>query len=285
MEDLLKNHKKEFEFTDEDFNFLSNLAFQQAGINLTTDKRELIYGRVAKRLRLLKMTNFNDYCSLLKQKNNEESSNFINSITTNVTSFFRENHHFEYLAEKVIPEIIKKNATASRPRLRIWSAGCSTGKEPYSIAMVLRENIKDIDHWDAKILATDLDSNVLKIAEEAIYPVSRVEQVSLERKQRWMLQGTGEKSNQIKIRKQIRDLVHFKQLNLTEPWPIHGTFDCIFFRNVAIYFKRPTQIDILNRFADHMEKNGTLFVGHSESLIGLSQRYKNTGQTIHQKIS
>jgi len=284
MKDLL-NNKKEFLFTDEDFNYLSQLAAAQAGINLTTDKKELLYGRVAKRLRLLKLDNFKDYCSLLKQDNNEESSHFINSITTNVTSFFRENHHFEYLTDKVIPDIIRERSNTSRPRLRIWSAGCSTGKEPYSIAMVLRENIKDIDRWDVKILATDLDSNVLHTAKEAIYPISRAEQVSPERKKRWMLEGTGEKSSYIKIKKEIRDLVHFKQLNLTEPWPMHGTFDCIFFRNVAIYFKRPTQIDILNRFADHMEKNGTLFVGHSESLIGLSQRYSNAGQTIHKKIS
>lgn len=284
MKDLL-NNKKEFLFTDEDFNYLSQLAAAQAGINLTTDKKELLYGRVAKRLRLLKLDNFKDYCSLLKQDNNEESSHFINSITTNVTSFFRENHHFEYLADKVIPDIIRERSNTSRPRLRIWSAGCSTGKEPYSIAMVLRENIKDIDRWDVKILATDLDSNVLHTAKEAIYPIIRAEQVSPERKKRWMLEGTGEKSSYIKIKKEIRDLVHFKQLNLTEPWPMYGTFDCIFFRNVAIYFKRPTQIDILNRFADRMEKNGTLFVGHSESLIGLSQRYSNAGQTIHKKIS
>lgn len=285
MEPILHNLDKEFIFTDEDFEFLSQLASQQAGINLTPDKRELVYGRVAKRLRLLKINNFKDYCSLLKKKDSEESSHFINSITTNVTSFFRENHHFEYLADKVIPEIIKKNSNTSHPRLRIWSAGCSTGKEPYSIAMVLRENIKDIDRWDAKILATDLDSDVLHTAEQAIYPIDRVELVSEERKKEWMLMGTGEKADSVKMRNEIRDLVHFKQLNLTEPWPIHGTFDCIFFRNVAIYFKRPTQIDILNRFCDHLDKNGTLFVGHSESLIGLSQRYKNTGQTIHQKIS
>jgi chemotaxis protein methyltransferase CheR len=284
MKDLL-NNKKEFLFTDEDFNYLSQLAAQQAGINLTTDKRELVYGRVAKRLRLLKLDKFDDYCSLLKQNNNEECSHFINSITTNVTSFFRENHHYEYLADKVIPEIIRERSNTSRPRLRIWSAGCSTGEEPYSIAMVLRENITDIDRWDVKILATDLDSNVLNTAKEAIYPVSRAEQVSAERKKRWMLEGTGDKSSYIKIKNEIRDMVHFKQLNLTETWPMHGTFDCVFFRNVAIYFKRPTQIDILNRFADRLEKNGTLFVGHSESLIGLSQRYSNAGQTIHKKIA
>ena len=285
MNQLPNKLEKEFTFTAEDFNFLSELAAKQAGINLTKDKQELVYGRVAKRLRILGINKFSDYCTLLKQDDSEESTHFINSITTNVTSFFRENHHFEYLANEVIPDIIKKNSTTDHPRLRIWSAGCSTGNEPYSIAMVLRENIKDIDNWDVKILATDLDSNVLQTAAEAVFPIDCTDQVSTERKKQWMLMGTGTKTDSIKIRKEIRKLIHFKQLNLTEPWPINGTFDCIFFRNVAIYFKRETQINILNRFADHLEKNGTLFVGHSESLIGLSQRYKNAGQTIHKKIS
>ncbi len=285
MEPLLNNIEKEFIFTDDDFNFLSELAAKTAGINLTTDKRELVYGRVSKRLRILGIDNFKDYCKLLAEKNSEESLHFINSITTNVTSFFRENHHFEYLADKVIPDIIKSNAGLSTPRLRIWSAGCSTGEEPYSIAMVLRENISDIDNWDAKILATDLDSNVLKTAKQAIYPLDRVEQVSIERKKRWMQMGCGENQDSIKIKEEIRQLVHFKQLNLTEPWPVQGTFDCIFFRNVAIYFKRPTQTNILDRLADHQQMNGTLFVGHSESLIGISQRYQSTGQTIHKKVA
>ena len=150
MDPLLKNIEKEFIFTDEDFNFLSDLAAKTAGINLTTDKRELVYGRVSKRLRVLSIDNFKDYCKLLKKKNSEESLHFINAITTNVTSFFRENHHFEYLANTVIPDIIKSNEGLDRPRLRIWSAGCSSGEEPYSIAMVLRENISNIDTWDAK---------------------------------------------------------------------------------------------------------------------------------------
>jgi chemotaxis protein methyltransferase CheR len=285
MESLLKNIEKEFVFTDEDFNFLSEFAAKTAGINLTTDKRELIYGRVSKRLRILSINNFKDYCKLLKKKNNEESLHFINAITTNVTSFFRENHHFEYLANTVIPDIIKSNEGLNIPRLRIWSAGCSTGEEPYSIAMVLRENISNIDSWDAKILATDLDSNVLQTAKEAIYPLDRVEQVSMERKKKWMKMGAGDNQCSIKIRENIRRLIHFKQLNLTEKWPIHGMFDCIFFRNVAIYFKRPTQTSILNRFADHQQKDGILFVGHSESLIGISERYQSTGQTIHKKIA
>lgn len=285
MSELINSAAREFKFTNEDFNFLSSLVGLNTGINLTQDKREMVYGRVAKRLRLLGLHSFSDYCMLLRQDNTEEIKHFINAITTNVTSFFREAHHFEYLANKIIPDIISKNAEKERPQLRIWSAGCSSGEEPYSIAMVLRENIKDFDRWDAKILATDLDSNVLEIAETGEYPMNRANEITTERKKRWMLMGTGIKSGRVKIRTDIRDLVHFKQLNLAQTWPVNSMFDCIFFRNVAIYFTRETQIQLLNRFADHLGDNGTLFVGHAESLVGISDRFVKTGHTIHQKVS
>ncbi|NNL06550.1 MAG: protein-glutamate O-methyltransferase [Gammaproteobacteria bacterium] len=285
MSDASNSPGKEFRFTNEDFTFLSDLVGRNAGINLTEEKRELVYGRVAKRLRVLGIRNFSDYCELLRQDSSDEFTHFINSITTNVTSFFREGHHFDHLANHVLPGIVRKNAGIAHPRLRIWSAGCSTGEEPYSIAMVLRENIRDIDRWDARILATDLDSNVLDIAKRAEYTAGRVQQVAEERKKRWMLMGTGSKSGRIKIRPEVRNMVHFKQLNLTESWPVNGPFDCIFFRNVAIYFKRDTQVSLLNRFADRLDANGTLFVGHAESLIGISNRFVNTGLTIHQKVA
>ncbi len=264
---------------------MSSLVGLNTGINLTEDKRELVYGRVAKRLRLLGLQSFSDYCMLLRQGNTEEIKHLINSITTNVTSFFRESHHFEYLANKILPEVIRKNAGEARPQLRIWSAGCSSGEEPYSIAMVLRENIRDIDRWNVRILATDLDTNVIETAKIGEYPLERANEVSTERQKNWMLMGTGTKRGRVKIRADIRDLVHFKQLNLTQTWPISSMFDCIFFRNVAIYFKRETQIQLLNRFADHLEDNGTLFVGHAESLVGISDRFVKTGHTIHRKVS
>lgn len=285
MPDLTHDIDKEFHYTNEDFRFLSTLMDNNAGINLTEDKRELVYGRVSKRLRMLGINNFSDYCKLLRQDNTDEVRHLINSLTTNVTSFFREMHHFEYLSNRIIPEVIQKNANLGRPRLRIWSAGCSTGEEPYSIAMILRENIKDIDNWDVKILATDLDSNALDIAQKGEYPIERVNELPLERIKNWMLMGTGSKDGRIKFKSNIRSMVHFKQLNLTQAWPVHATFDCIFFRNVAIYFKKETQINVLNRFADRLEENGTLFVGHSESLIGISSRFENSGHTIHRKAS
>ena len=284
MTELIHTAAREFKFTNDDFYFLSNLVGLNSGINLTEDKRELVYGRVVKRLRLLGLQNFSDYCRLLKLNDSEEIRHLINSITTNVTSFFREAHHFEYLTNNVIPGIISKNMGKARPQLRIWSAGCSSGEEPYSIAMLLRENIEDIDAWDARILATDLDTNVLETAKTGEYPAERSSEIPAESKKRWMLKGTGRKSGRIKVRTEIRDMVHFKQLNLTGQWPISSMFDCIFFRNVAIYFKKDTQISLLNRFADHLEEGGTLFVGHAENIAGVAGRFVNKGHTIHQKV-
>lgn len=285
MNVLISNFDKKFKFTKSDFNFLSKLVASSTGINLTEDKRELVYGRVSKRLRQLDISSFSDYCRLLRQNNTEEVNHLINVITTNVTSFFREQHHFEYLKHRIIPEIIMKNSNTGRPRLRIWSAGCSTGEEPYSIAMVLRENIENIDSWDVKILATDLDSNALDTARRGKYPLECLNTVSMERKKRWMLAGTGTNTGNAKIRSNVRSMVHFKSHNLTQSWPALGTFECIFFRNVAIYFKKETQIKLLNKFSDHLDENGTLFVGHAESLIGLSSSFEIKGHTIYRKAS
>ncbi len=282
MKPLQHTFIKEFRFTEADFSFLSELAARVAGINLNLDKKELVYGRVAKRLRLLGLNSFHDYCELLRTDTGDEARRFINLITTNVTAFFRENHHFEYLATQLIPAIIENNRDQTTPRIRIWSAGCATGEEAYSIAMVLCETLPDIARWDARILATDMDTDVLNIARGGVYPAERIQALSMQRKQNWFLRGIDHHAGQVKVRPEVRNLVHFKQLNLVQHWPLHGLFDCIFFRNVAIYFKRETQISILNRFVDHLPNNGILFVGHSESMLGLSQQYSNIGQTIHQ---
>lgn len=281
-------YKKEFVFTDKDFSFLSNLAAELAGISLSSAKRELIYGRLAKRLRALELTNFKEYCALLKDRDNEagkdECTHFINAITTNVTSFFRENHHFEFMAETLLPELIRKKNTESQPRLRIWSAGCSSGKEPYSIAIVLKECIPDIERWDVKILATDLDSNILEVAKEGVYPKEHLKEISIDRRKRWFQVGRGINDNSIKVANEAKDIITYRKLNLTENWPMRGPFDIIFCRNVTIYFDRDTRVKLLDRFAEYLSDDGHLFVGHSESLFGLTQRFSTVGRTIHRKI-
>ena len=286
MDQILGNnaeYKKEFVFTDKDFYFLSRLAGDLAGISLSMNKRELIYGRLAKRLRLLGLESFKEYCACLQEDDGDESTHFINAITTNVTSFFRENHHFEFMADTLLPELIAKKSTASQPRLRIWSAGCSSGKEPYSIAMVLKECIPDIDRWDVKILATDLDSNILEVAKAGVYPKERIKEVSLDRRKRWFQMGRGKNENSIKVIDNIKSMVTYGKLNLTEQWPMKGSFDIIFCRNVTIYFDRDTRVTLLDRFAECLDVDGCLFVGHSESLFGLTQRFNTVGRTIHRQ--
>ncbi len=283
------SYKKEYLFTDKDFNYLSKLAGDLAGISLSSGKRELIYGRLVKRLRALGLKDFKQYCALLRageeeDGDKEELTNFINSITTNVTSFFRENHHFDFMADTLLPELIHKKSQESSPRLRIWSAGCSSGKEPYSIAMVLKECIPDIERWDAKILATDLDSNILEIAKSAIYPKEHIKEISAERRKRWFQMGRGLNEGDIKVSDDVKNMVAYRQLNLTEAWPMKGSFDIIFCRNVTIYFDRDTRVTLLDRFAEYLDDDGCLFVGHSESLFGLTQRFNTVGRTIHRKI-
>lgn len=279
--------KKEFLFTDKDFYYLSQLANDMAGIKLSEAKRELVYGRLSKRLRILGLNSFEQYCDRLREgeDGDEEFTHFINSITTNVTSFFRENHHFEFLANELIPGHIKTNSGTSQPRLRIWSAGCSSGKEPYSIAITLRGAIPDIRNWDAKILATDLDSNILDIARKGVYPEEKVDEIPPQIRKKWFMEGKGNNAGTIKVSDDVRNMVTFNQLNLTDEWPLKGIFDAIFCRNVTIYFDKATRIKLLDRFAEHLTPNGHLFVGHSESLFGLSNRFVTVGRTIHRKIA
>lgn len=285
----LPAYRKEYLLTDSDFSYLSKLAGEVAGISLSSGKRELIYGRLVKRLRALDLKDFKSYCLLLKEGeeeggNKDERTHFINSITTNVTSFFRENHHFEFMAESLLPELISKKSADSRPRLRIWSAGCSSGREPYSIAMVLKECVPDIERWDVKILATDLDSNILEVAKTAIYPKDHVKEISLDRRKRWFQVGCGVNENSIKVIDEIKNMVTYRKLNLTEKWPMKGPFDIIFCRNVTIYFDRDTRVTLLDNFAEYLGNEGCLFVGHSESLFGLTQRFSTVGRTIHRKV-
>jgi len=277
--------EKEFLFTERDFNYLSQLAGEQAGIDITASKRELVYGRLSRRLRILGMKNFNQYCEQLRKGDKEEVVYFINAITTNVTSFFRENHHFEFLEKELLPALMEKNDNVARPRLRIWSAGCSSGKEPYSIAMVLRERIPDFARWDAKILATDLDSDILKTARRGIYPLDQIDGVSLSRRKQWFQVGRGKNEGFVRVRDEIKRLISFRQLNLTASWPMKAVFDFIFYRNVAIYFDKPTRTVLIDRIADQLSQDAHLFVGHSESLFGLTNRFYSVGRTVHRKIS
>jgi chemotaxis protein methyltransferase CheR len=259
---------------------------EHAGIHLTPSKRELVYGRLAKRLRHLGLSSFHQYCELLNEKENGELVQCINAITTNVTSFFREDHHFDYLATTVFPQLYDKYKHQIKPRIRIWSAGCSSGEEPYSIAMILKKQVYFSEKWDIKILATDLDSNILDKARTGIYTLDQLEKIASGNHKHWFRKGLSKDKRQLHIAPEIKESIYFRQLNLTaSQWPMQGPFDVIFCRNVVIYFDKKTRQALLNRFADILSEDGYLFIGHSESLFGFTDRFKSVGKTMYKKIA
>lgn len=271
--------QREFAMTDEDFRQISRMAGELTGIVLADHKRNMVYSRIARRVRALGMTTFKEYLSYLENNLGAESTDFINSLTTNLTSFFRENHHFEFLRETLLPEL--RFAKKSSKKIRIWSAGSSTGMEAYSIAMVIRQ-VGFPSDWDVKILATDLDSEVLETGRNGVYPLSSTEGIDPVTLKRFFLQSPDGRSVQVK--EDLRKLVHFKRLNLLEKWPISGQFDIIFCRNVVIYFNKDTQRVLFDRYADHLPIGGHLMIGHSENLQGITTRFQNLGQTIYRKV-
>ncbi|MFO1349975.1 MAG: protein-glutamate O-methyltransferase CheR [Gammaproteobacteria bacterium] len=274
--------QREFAFTNREFEQLRALARAHTGISLSDMKRELIYGRVARRLRQLGLGSFQQYCEVLEQDTGPELEQFVNAITTNLTSFFREKHHFDYLAQTLLPKLAAKNGTPLR--LRIWSAGCSTGEEPYSIAMTLNDTMTRNGVLDFKILATDIDSNVLARAQSGVYKIEQIQGIAEARRRRWFRRGKGDKQGLVKVMPELQAHIHFRQLNLMQPWPMHGLFDIIFCRNVVIYFDKPTQKQLFERFANVQPDSGHLFLGHSESLFKVTDRYQLIGKTIYAKV-
>jgi chemotaxis protein methyltransferase CheR len=254
---------REFRFTTAHFKHLSKLVTREVGIQLPDHKERLVYGRLVRRLRALKLKDCEDYIKLLEDPKSSEMGEFINAVTTNVTSFFREPHQWKALRETLLPEIL---ATKREKKLRIWSAGCSTGQEPYSIMMCLSEFF---DHtWDIRLLATDLDTKVLEVAKAGVYKEEAVADFTREQKRKWLFRGSGEDSGMVKVRPELQEGVVFRQLNLLEFWPCKGPFDLIFCRNVMIYFDRNLMYKIVRRFEEKLAPGGLIFIGHSESLMG-----------------
>lgn len=271
--------QREFLMTSADFDEISKLAMDFSGIVLAEHKRDMVYSRIARRIRELKLTTFREYLTYLKNNHAQEASEFINALTTNLTSFFRENHHFEFLQDELLPAL--RFANKSTKRLRIWSAGCSIGQEVYSITMTLKRAGFPSD-WDIKLLATDLDSNVVETGKSGIYPASHIDSIDDETVKRFFLQSGDHRSVQVKD--ELRQMVTFKRLNLLENWPMKGPFDIIFCRNVVIYFNKETQRVLFDRYADMLPVGGHLFIGHSENLNGISDRFESLGNTIYRKI-
>ncbi len=271
--------EKEFHYTEDDFQWIKKRIHDQVGINLNDSKREMVYSRLARRIRKLEFDSFSQYRALL-QRDNSELIEFVNAITTNVTAFFRENHHFEAIANEIIPELLQKNSASKT--IKIWSAGCSTGEEPYSIAMTLLENIPK--NWKAKIIATDLDTNVLEKGRKGVYPISSVSGIPKERLKKWFWRGKDSNRDKVKVNPVLQQIVDFRQLNLMGDWDVKGPFDIIFCRNVVIYFTKDTQKVLFERYAENLADGGYLFLGHSESLHGVSDKFQFLRQTMHKKV-
>jgi len=276
-------HDREFTFSTKDFNRVRSFILDETGITLSEGKKNMVYGRLSRRLRQTGMSTFKDYIEFASQDNSEERVNFVNAITTNLTSFFREEHHFEFLKNTVIPHLLRKNARTRK--IRIWSAGCSTGEEPYSIAIALYESIPDIESWDIKILATDLDTNVLAHGRAGIYDAERITGLNKTRTSTWFLKGKGPHAGSVRVDSRLKSLITFNQLNLMKEWPMKGLFDFMFCRNVIIYFEKPTQRVLFDRYSKLLVDDAHLFLGHSESLYKVSDKFELIGNTIYQKRS
>ena len=270
---------REFAFSDADFRSLSALAYEQAGIVLSDSKRNLVYGRLSRRLRALGLDSFRSYREYLADPNGvDEMEHFINAISTNLTKFFREPHHFEHFRDKLA--IPFAQARAAPRRLRVWSAGCSSGEEPYTIAAVLRQAIPDVARCDVRILATDIDTNILAKAMSGEYSHDAIAEVPSVYREFFRRSDNG-KAPTIIVDQSLQSLITFRQLNLIGPWPFRGMFDAIFCRNVMIYFDNATKQTLVDRFTAQVKPGGWLYIGHSESLLGGHPGLKLVGRTVY----
>ncbi|MDR3373077.1 MAG: protein-glutamate O-methyltransferase CheR [Ancalomicrobiaceae bacterium] len=268
----------EFPFREKEFRFIAELMHATTGIKLNTSKMNMVYARLVRRLRDLGLSSFAAYCALLRGPDGEEEmGHLFNALTTNLTRFFREPHHFDHLRDVVVPAILSRSSRSRR--IRIWSAGCSSGEEPYSIAMVLAERIPNIDQWDARILATDLDSAMLATGSAGLYPLGAATDIGRGRLDRHFIKTGGN----LRVEERLRRLIAFKPLNLVDPWPMKGPFDAIFCRNVMIYFDGETKASLIRRLSGLVAPGCWFYVGHSESLLEPGSDLVPDARTVYRK--
>jgi len=272
-----------YELRDIDYKKISRLIYAQCGINLHEGKKELVKARLSKRLREGNFKSFADYYSyVIADEGIDELITMIDSLSTNLTSFFREDDHFRKLRE-IIPAMVETDGNGYRvPKLRIWSAGCSTGEESYSLAITLKEIIGG-RNVDLKILATDISTKVLRTASEGIYPEERVKKISNSLLRKYFQIGQERWEGYYRAKRELKDIIRFRRFNLMETLPSGDLFDIIFCRNVMIYFDKETQTGLVNRFYDCLKEGSYLFIGHSESLTGITHRFKYIGPSVYHK--
>jgi chemotaxis protein methyltransferase CheR len=280
----LTGAQREFEFSDADFRHLVELAYEHAGIALSDSKRNLVYSRLSRRLRALNLRSFREYRGYLTSAEGaQEIVKFINSISTNLTKFFRESHHFDHFRSNVAVSYSKAPRYGAAERLRVWSAGCSTGEEPYTIAVVLAREIRDIAARDVRVLATDIDTDVLAKAARGEYQANSLDDIPKAYREFFPISREDETGALIQMNQSIRDIIAFRHLNLMQVWPFRGLFDAIFCRNVMIYFDGPTKANLIKRFTQQIKPGGWLYIGHSESLNGHHPGLQLVGRTIYRR--
>ena len=271
----------EFLLKEDEYQRFCTLIYAESGISLGNQKHSLLASRLSKRLRDLSLATFTEYYELLTEdRTGEEFTRMLDLITTNKTDFFREPKHFDFLRERILPEL------ESAKRIRIWSSACSTGEEPYTIAMTLCEGIRSPAHWDIKILASDLSTRVLAKAASGTYDEERVQALLPETVKRYFLRGRGESAGLIKVKPHLADMIHFQRMNLMDDrFPIKTPLDLIFCRNVMIYFDQATQGTLVNKFHRYLKPGGYLFIGHSESLHWVEHTFETVAPTIYRKAA
>lgn len=274
---------------DPEFNYLRDIIYQKTGISLADHKKIMLQSRLNIRLRNLHLTSFKDYVQKLKSDKvffENEILEIINRITTNKTDFFRENHHFDYLKKTFLPALEERQKNLPRKKLRIWSSACSTGEEPYSIAITVQEYFAGKTGWDIRIYASDIDTNVLAIAEKGVYKRDKITPVPPDLLKKYFTEKLGKTvdESEFTVKPTLRSMIQFQKINLLDAsYPIHEKLDIIFCRNVIIYFDKPTQKKLFAQMENLLDDNGLLVIGHSETLFGISETFKFIGHTIYQK--
>lgn len=270
-----------YNLSDEDFYKLRDIIYNEAGIKLGDVKKILMQSRLIKRLRELKLDDFSEYHNYLINNYEVEKINFINAITTNKTDFFRENDHFEFMKNSVLPEFEKKREN----ELRIWSAGCSTGEEPYTIAITLFEYFQGRPAPEFLILATDIDTQVLGKAQEGSYTAEHLADVDSKYLKNYFLRYSSDKGDFYRVKDQLKKVVYFRRLNLLQDeYPMKKKFDIIFCRNVIIYFDRETQKKLFDKYHKYLKDDGYLLIGHSENITSITDKFTLAGRTIYKKV-
>lgn len=272
---VVREKSYDFPLTGEDFQYIRELIYRLAGISLAPTKKDLVYSRLSRRLRVRKLRSFKEYIEILEAGDTEELEAFTNALTTNMTSFFREAHHFEILARYLA-------SLGKTSPIHIWTCASSTGEEPYSIAMTVAEHFRSFA-TPVKILATDIDTHVLAKARQGQYALEQLQVLSDWQVKSFFLKGCGKNAGLAKVRPELQQMITFRRLNLLDRvWDLTGKFDAIFCRNVMIYFDKPTQYQVLKKFQSCLKPSGLLFAGHSESFHHAADLFKVKGRTVYE---